>query len=93
MLLAVGSYRSLDETRIAYYQSQHFADVFATARRAPRSVADRIAAIPGTATVETRIVASALLDIDGMREPATGHFVSVPDGAMPRLNRPYLRIG
>ncbi|WP_248304694.1 hypothetical protein [Breoghania sp. L-A4] len=93
VLLAIGSYRSLEETRITYYQRQHFADVFASVQRAPRRLADRIARIPGVATVETRIVKSALLDIDGMREPATGHFVSLPDGTMPALNRPYQRLG
>ncbi|RYH06465.1 ABC transporter permease [Tropicimonas sp. IMCC6043] len=93
VLLAMGSYRSLEETRIAYYERQRFANVFATAERAPQNVADQIARIPGVATVETRIVTSALLDIDGTREPATGHFVTVPDGTMPALNRPYLNLG
>jgi len=93
VLLAVGSYRSLEETRIAYYERQRFASVFASVERAPRSVAGRIAMIPGVATVETRIVKSALLEIDGLREPASGRFVSAPDGAMPALNRPYLRRG
>jgi putative ABC transport system permease protein len=93
VLLAIGSYRSLDETRIAYYERQRFADVFVRVERAPRSVVDRIARLPGVATVETRIVKSALVEIDGMREPATGLFVSIPDGAMPMLNRPYRKLG
>ena len=33
VLLAVGSYRSLEETRIAYYERQLFAHVFATVER------------------------------------------------------------
>ena len=68
VLLAIGSYRSLEETRIAYYERQRFADVFANVERAPRNISDRIERIPGVATVETRIVKSALLEIDGMRE-------------------------
>lgn len=93
VLLAIGSYRSLEETRIAYYERQRFADVFASVERAPRSISDRIARIPGIATAENRIVKSALLQIDGMREPATAHFISVPDGKMPALNRPFLKLG
>lgn len=93
VLLAFGSYRSLEETRVAYYERQRFADLFANVERAPRGVADRIARIEGVATVETRIARTALLEIEGMSEPATGYFVSVPGGAMPALNRPYLKLG
>jgi putative ABC transport system permease protein len=93
VLLAIGSYRSLDETRIAYYQRQQFADVFASVERAPRRISYQIARVPDVATAETRIVKSALLEIDAMREPATGHFISVPDGKMPALNRPFLNLG
>lgn len=60
---------------------------------APRRLAGQIAEIPRVATVETRIVKSALLDIEGMDEPATGQFIGVPDGGMPKLNRPYLKSG
>ena len=37
LILAVGSYRSLDETRAAYYERYRFADVFAMVKRAPKS--------------------------------------------------------
>ena len=37
LLLAVGSHRSLDETRNAYYERHRFADIFATVRRAPKA--------------------------------------------------------
>ncbi|TIV21244.1 MAG: ABC transporter permease, partial [Mesorhizobium sp.] len=55
LLLAVGSYRSLDETRTAYYERYRFADVFATVRRAPKALLGRIAEIPGVASVDARI--------------------------------------
>lgn len=63
VILAVGSYRSLDETRAAYYERYRFADVFATVRRAPNGVLDRIAEIPGVAAVDGRIAKYALLDV------------------------------
>src|SRR6516162_4569146 len=72
LVLAVGSFRSLQETRIAYYERYQFADVFASVRRAPNALLERIAEIPGVAAVEGRITKLALLDIPGFREPVTG---------------------
>jgi putative ABC transport system permease protein len=92
-VLAVGSYRSLEETRAAYYERYRFADVFASTRRAPKALVDRIAEIPGVATVDVRIAKLALLDIPNLREPASGQFISLPEIGEPVLNRPYLRIG
>jgi putative ABC transport system permease protein len=93
LILAVGSYRSLDETRLAYYERYRFADVFATVRRAPKALVERIAEIPGVAAVEARIAKLALLDIPDVREPATGYFISLPESGEPILNRLYLRLG
>ena len=93
LVMAVGSYRSLDETRNAYYERYRFADVFAVVKRAPRALVDRIAEIPGVAAVDARIAKLALLDIPNFREPATGQFISLPDIGEPVLNRLYLRLG
>lgn len=93
LLLAVGSYRSLEETRIAYYERQRFADVFAHVRRAPRSLIDRIVAIPGVGIAEARIMELAILDIEGFAEPVTGQFLSIPDSGEAVVNRAYLRVG
>jgi putative ABC transport system permease protein len=92
-VLAVGSYRSLDETRIAYYERYGFADVFALAKRAPRSLLDQIGRIPGVAAADARISRLALLDIAGYAEPASAQFISLPDYGEPVLNRIYLRQG
>jgi putative ABC transport system permease protein len=93
LVLAVGSFRSLDETRIAYYERYQFADVFALVRRAPKVLADRIAEIPGVAAVDMRIAKLAVLDIPGFAEPATGQFISLPEQGRPALNRLYMRTG
>ena len=42
LILAVGSHRSLGETRIAYYERYAFADVFALAKRAPKALVVQI---------------------------------------------------
>jgi putative ABC transport system permease protein len=93
LVLAVGSHRSLEETRIAYYERYGFADVFAQVKRAPKALVDRIAEIPGVAVVDVRINKLALLDIPGFAEPASGQFVSLPDTGAPMLNRLYMRTG
>lgn len=93
MILASGAYRSLEESRTAYYQRNAFADLFASLTRAPLAIADRIAALPGVAAVEPRIVRFALLDVPDLVEPASALVTSLPDGASQRLNRLCLREG
>jgi putative ABC transport system permease protein len=93
LVLAAGSIRSLQETRNAYYERHRFADVFATVRRAPKTVVGQIAEIPGVAAVDARIAKLALLDIPDFSEPATGQFISLPDIGEPALNHLYMRAG
>ena len=93
LVIGDGAYRSLYETRAAFYDQGGFADVFAQARRAPEGLSRDIAAIPGVAVAETRIVQGALLDLPGLPEPASAVVVSIPDGRQPRLNRLTIRSG
>ena len=93
LVLGMGAYQSLDETRAAYYDRQMFADVFATVRRAPERLRDEIAAIDGVAADETRIVDAAILDLEGVAEPVSARLVSLPDEGDAELNRIYLRRG
>jgi putative ABC transport system permease protein len=92
-VMASGAYHSLDETRAAYYQRYRFADVFAQIRRAPKSTVERLASVPGVIAAEPRISQLALLDVQGLVEPATGRVLSVPDLVPQRLNVVYLREG
>jgi putative ABC transport system permease protein len=93
LVLAVGSIRSLVETRDAYYERNQFAEVFALVKRAPKQLIDQIANIPGVAAAEARIVKLALLDLPDSREPVTAQFISLPDVTEQRLNRIYLTSG
>ncbi|WP_064697825.1 ABC transporter permease [Rhizobium aegyptiacum] len=93
LILAVGSHRSLDETRAAYYERYRFADVFATVKRAPKTMVDQISEIPGVAVVDARIAKFALLDIPNFSEPATGELISLPEIGEPILNRIHIRAG
>jgi putative ABC transport system permease protein len=93
LVMSVGSYRSLEETRRAYYERYQFADVFALVRRAPMGLVSQIAEIPGVAAVDARIAKLALLDIPGFREPATGRFISLPEPGRSHLDQLYVRSG
>ncbi len=93
IVLAVGAYRSLDETRQAYYDRYRFGHVFAQVVRAPRSLGSQIAAIDGVGAVSLRIVKPAIVDIEGMDIPASGLAVSIPASGEPSVNRLYLRSG
>ena len=87
------TFDSLGLTLRSYYDEQRFADVFVSAKRAPESLAPRLAAIPGVAQMETRVVAGVTLDMPGMDEPAMGRLISVPAAGRPRLNDVFLRRG
>lgn len=93
LIMAVGTYRSLEETRTAYYERYRFGDIFASAVRAPKALKSTLAAIDGVAAVETRIVEHALLDIEDLSEPATGVAISLPEGNDPTVNTLFLREG
>ena len=88
-----GVYEMLLTARADYYRQYRFADVFASLKRAPESAAQRIAALPGVAAVETGVTLEVTLDVPGLEEPATGLLASLPDRGRPRLNDLQLRRG
>jgi len=87
------AYASLLAARASYYRDYRFAEIFAHLERAPNELEARIAAIPGVATVETRVVREVTLDIPGLAEPAIGRLVSIPQRGEPKLNAIFLRRG
>jgi len=52
-----------------------------------------VQAIEGIDQVDPRIVVDVTIEVDGMVEPATGRFVSVPTLRRPLLNDVYVRAG
>lgn len=89
----LSTFESLDRTRTDYYNRERFADVFATCKRAPVGLAERIAEIPKVAQVDTRILVHVTLDIPGFEEPATGRLISIPEYDRDTLNDVVLRDG
>ncbi|MFZ1681751.1 MAG: ABC transporter permease, partial [Rhizobiaceae bacterium] len=93
IVLAVGAYRALLETREAYYGRFGFAHVFASATRAPMQLREAVLDVPGVTAAEFRVVEPVILSMPGMDEPATGKAVSIPDFGEPAVNRLYIRSG
>ncbi|PCJ88960.1 MAG: ABC transporter permease [Thiotrichaceae bacterium] len=92
-IMSLSTLDSLYDTRENYYRDHHFAEVFATLKRAPLSLVQRIEEIPGVNKVETRVVAYVNLDVTGFDDPVSGHLLSLPDNSRGLLNQIYLREG
>ena len=92
-VMYLSNFDSLRRTQRAYYERQRFADVFASLKRAPSSLQDRIAAIPGVAAMDTRVVAMVTLDVPGLDDPASGLLISVEAARRPPVNDLFLRRG
>ena len=89
----LSNFNSLQRTRAWYYEEARFADVFASLTRAPAHLLPRLAAVPGVATADARVVMDVTLDVPGMLEPAVGRLISLPVRGEPPLNSVQLRRG
>lgn len=92
LIIGIGTYQSLEQTRASYYASNNFADIFASLARAPRSLLNELGAIDGVVEVDGRIVRLAPADIEGLQQPASVLLISLPEGPQ-AMNRLYLRGG
>lgn len=88
-----GMYETLVRERDDYYARYRFAEVFAAVKRAPESLAARIAALPGVAAVDTGIALEVTLDVPNLAEPATALLTSIPDHGAPQLNDLHILRG
>ena len=93
VVMSLGMMRSLDATRDAYYDRYRFADIFAPAKRAPKSLLAEIGNIKGVSQVEGRITSGATLDVAGISEPITTRIHSIPASGEPRIDALVLRSG
>jgi putative ABC transport system permease protein len=92
-VLMLSTFDSLQLTQRVYYDRYRFAEVFAAAKRAPLTIREQIAAIPGVAQVETRVVVDVTLDVPGLTEPAVGRLISIPDRRRSMLCDLFFREG
>ena len=92
-VMSVSTLDALQRTRSEVYAEYRFADIFATLKRAPERVIQRIEAIPGIRIVETRVVAQVRMEVNGFADPVIGRLVSIPDLGEPKMNALYIRKG
>jgi len=89
----VTAYRALVLSEARYYEQNRFAHVWVRVARAPDTVLRDVAALPGVAAVEGRLVVDAILDLPGVEQPATGLLISIPADAGHALNDLHIRQG
>lgn len=92
-VMSLSTLDSLYGTQKIYYQDYHFAHIFSGLKRAPLSLAKRIAEIPGVDKVQDRVAAQVNLDIAGFDDPVSGKLLSLPIDNLGVLNQLYLRSG
>ncbi len=84
---------ALSWARQSYYSEARFADVFASARRAPVSLLPRIAALPGVAQVQDGLAHGVQIFLPGVQDPIRGRLTAIDPRAPQHLNRVTLREG
>jgi len=87
------AWRALYHSRDLYYESNRFADVFVHLKRAPKSVAQQVAELPGVARAYPRIVEQVRMPMRDLVSPARGDLISVPSTGKAPLNGLVLRAG
>ncbi len=84
---------SLEAARDRYYADGHFADIFATVKRAPRSLLEQVRGLPGVADAQATTEFLVRLDLPGVDDPIIGQLIGVDRQDPPRLNRVTVRSG
>jgi putative ABC transport system permease protein len=84
---------SLARARDDFYAAAHFADVFASVKRAPDTLAQRLADIPGVVDVQPTVEAAARVAVPGSVDPVIGQLIGLDLRRPQRLNQVGLRSG
>ena len=92
-LATLGAVGSLAHARDDYYAQAHFAEVFASATRAPDALAARLRTAPGVADVQTTVERTVRVSLPGVSDPILGHLIGIDPARPQRMNRVTLREG
>ena len=93
LTMSLSTVASLHRAQDRYYEQYRFPHIFAHLKRAPASLAERIAEIPGVSRVQARVVVDVNLDVPGLAEPAAGRIISIPPRPPFGLSELHLRRG
>ena len=84
---------SLALARDRFYADGHFADAFATVKRAPLALADVLRGVPGVADVQVTVEQVVRVEIAGLVDPIVGQLIGVDLRQPPRMNQVLVRSG
>lgn len=84
---------SLALARDRFYAQGHFADVFATVKRAPASLVEALRSVPGVADVQATLEEVVRVEIPGVVDPIIGQLIGMEAGAGQRMNRVSVGLG
>ena len=84
---------SLAAARDDFYATGHFADVFATVKRAPDAMAARLTELPGVGDVQATVESFARVTVPGSVDPVMGQLIGLDRRHAQRLNRVQLASG
>lgn len=90
---SISTFNSLQSGRSRFYDSARFPQIFVSLKRAPLSIVSRLAAIPGVAVVEPRIVRDVIVDWPNSLLPVSARMVSLSNGGDETLARLHVRRG
>jgi len=92
-IASFSTHDSLVWSREHYYDTARFPHVFATAKRAPLVLVEKIRSIQGVSEVETRVTRDAQLSIEGVVPPMIARLIGVDFGPLPAMSRLTLKSG
>jgi putative ABC transport system permease protein len=93
LVMSVSNYLALVGAMDAHYRNERFADLFASLRRAPISLVERIRELGGVGVVEPRVAQAVRVIREDSQLPVSGRIISIPSSGQPLLNRLYLVEG
>ncbi len=80
-VMSAATLDSLLSTQARLYRQYRFPEFFVGLKRAPASVRDRVAALPGVQIVEDRVIAPANIELPSYAIPVSGSIISLPEHA------------
>lgn len=92
-LATLSAVDSLAAARDSFYTTGRFAEVFASVKRAPDTLAARLRELPGVVDVQTTVEAAARVSVPGSTDPVIGQLIGLDAHRPQRLNRVLLRAG
>lgn len=84
---------SLALARDQFYARGHFADAFASVKRAPLSLVEVLRGVPGVADVQVTVEQLVRVEIAGLADPIIGQLIGVDLRQPPRMNQVTVRQG